>query len=337
VHTFHYGVVFNDADIDRSQVVWARDMGEAANAPLLDYYKDREVWRFNPDEQPLNLEPYPGKPFITSIGNAAGERDDPRQGVSPGGLAVIHGSFFGQAPANAGPATPLDTLPLKLVEANPTYGTVFESLNDGSGEADRGPVSSAPGNLEVDFGGVRAPILSAANLDGRECITVQVPFEVPVGWTSVTVRSGGTSSVKRRVRVLPATPGVFQMRMWDGKIRAVLLHEDGSLVDLDHPAHRGEVLHAMTTGLGPLAPNPATNMRGPRPAVSKVSYRLIIGVYHQGVPLVSAVYAPGMIGVEDVAFQIPAGTRTGPDIPFSVGAVVDGKTVYSNKSTLPIE
>jgi hypothetical protein len=36
--------VYNDADIDRSPIVWARDMGADKNAQLLQYFKDRQVW-----------------------------------------------------------------------------------------------------------------------------------------------------------------------------------------------------------------------------------------------------------------------------------------------------
>jgi hypothetical protein len=41
--------VFNHADIDASEIVWARDMGEARNRELLHYYKDRRVWLLEPD------------------------------------------------------------------------------------------------------------------------------------------------------------------------------------------------------------------------------------------------------------------------------------------------
>jgi hypothetical protein len=41
--------VFNHADIDGSQIVWARDMGAARNRELIDYYKDRRVWLLEPD------------------------------------------------------------------------------------------------------------------------------------------------------------------------------------------------------------------------------------------------------------------------------------------------
>jgi hypothetical protein len=41
--------VYNAADIDKSSVVWARDMGAASNQELLLYYKDRTVWLVEPD------------------------------------------------------------------------------------------------------------------------------------------------------------------------------------------------------------------------------------------------------------------------------------------------
>jgi hypothetical protein len=64
---------------------------------------------------------------------------------------------------------------------------------------------------------------------------------------------------------------------------------------------------------------------------------LIIGVNHRGAPLVWARYAGGMVGVEEIAFQISPDVPAGRDVPLSVGVVVDGRTVYSNKSSLPVQ
>ena len=51
--------VYNAADIDASQVVWARDMSAADNRELLDYYKDRKVWLVEPDQTPPKVSRYP--------------------------------------------------------------------------------------------------------------------------------------------------------------------------------------------------------------------------------------------------------------------------------------
>jgi hypothetical protein len=53
-----YDWVYNEADIDKSEVVWARDMGAAANQELIDYFSGRHVWLMQPDENPPRLSPY---------------------------------------------------------------------------------------------------------------------------------------------------------------------------------------------------------------------------------------------------------------------------------------
>ncbi|HZW78879.1 MAG TPA: hypothetical protein VFF50_00290 [Candidatus Deferrimicrobiaceae bacterium] len=56
-HNFDREWVWNEADIDRSKVVWARDMG-TANQELLSYFKDRQVWLVNGDASPPQLQAY---------------------------------------------------------------------------------------------------------------------------------------------------------------------------------------------------------------------------------------------------------------------------------------
>jgi hypothetical protein len=48
----------NDADIDRSHVVWALDLGDEEDARLMKYYPDRKVWIVEPDATPPKLAPY---------------------------------------------------------------------------------------------------------------------------------------------------------------------------------------------------------------------------------------------------------------------------------------
>jgi hypothetical protein len=50
--------VYNDAYIDGSQIVWAREMDATENAKLVDYFKDRQVWLLEADEAPPKLSPW---------------------------------------------------------------------------------------------------------------------------------------------------------------------------------------------------------------------------------------------------------------------------------------
>ncbi|HTC87954.1 MAG TPA: hypothetical protein VK686_06625 [Bryobacteraceae bacterium] len=50
--------VYNGADIDHSKVVWAREMDTRADAQLIQYFKDREVWTLNADSIPQRVRPY---------------------------------------------------------------------------------------------------------------------------------------------------------------------------------------------------------------------------------------------------------------------------------------
>jgi hypothetical protein len=49
--------ITNDADIDRSKVVWALDLGAEEDSRLRDYYPDRTVWLAEPDASPPRLLP----------------------------------------------------------------------------------------------------------------------------------------------------------------------------------------------------------------------------------------------------------------------------------------
>ena len=50
--------VYNDADIDGSKVVWAREMSREKNRKLIEYFKDRQVWLVEPDKHPPGIRPY---------------------------------------------------------------------------------------------------------------------------------------------------------------------------------------------------------------------------------------------------------------------------------------
>lgn len=58
-HRVDYEWVYNSADIDHAQVVWARDMGATENRSLFTYFKDRKAWLLDADVSPPKLQPAP--------------------------------------------------------------------------------------------------------------------------------------------------------------------------------------------------------------------------------------------------------------------------------------
>jgi hypothetical protein len=55
-HVFTYEWVYNEAEIDRAKVVWARDLGAEANRRLMDYFGDRQAWTVDADQHPARAE-----------------------------------------------------------------------------------------------------------------------------------------------------------------------------------------------------------------------------------------------------------------------------------------
>jgi hypothetical protein len=50
--------VYNDADIDRAKIVWAREVPGKDLRPLFDYFRGRTVWLYEPDEDDSTVVPY---------------------------------------------------------------------------------------------------------------------------------------------------------------------------------------------------------------------------------------------------------------------------------------
>jgi hypothetical protein len=61
--------VYNAADIDGSPVVWARDLGAARNAELLNYFRGRRAWTIdvNGNNGPFQVTPYAASPETAQV------------------------------------------------------------------------------------------------------------------------------------------------------------------------------------------------------------------------------------------------------------------------------
>jgi uncharacterized protein (TIGR03437 family) len=109
-----------------------------------------------------------------------------------------------------------------------------------------------------------------------------------------------------------------------------------------NPAQRGEDISVYVTGLGQVAPATATGDAGiPDQSIvvnAKGALPLIIGLNNGGVPLVSAVYAPGLVGVYVITLQVPADAKTGPYQPLGI-IMFDsaGHAYFANPTYIPIQ
>jgi hypothetical protein len=50
--------VYNEADIDHAKTVWAREIPGMDLRPLLRYFRNRDVWLYQPDEDDSSVSPY---------------------------------------------------------------------------------------------------------------------------------------------------------------------------------------------------------------------------------------------------------------------------------------
>lgn len=57
-HDLHNEWVYNDAEIDNSKIVWAREMTLIEDAQLISYFKDRQAWLLQPDGSSPSIAPY---------------------------------------------------------------------------------------------------------------------------------------------------------------------------------------------------------------------------------------------------------------------------------------
>jgi uncharacterized protein (TIGR03437 family) len=256
------------------------------------------------------------------------------------GPQITLNSFFNGAGGQPGGVSPTAVLAI--------YGAGIATGLQGCVEGNQilGPLPLVVSNVTVLFTAGAfseyAPIYAVCNFGtGQEYVVVQVPAAIPLGSTSVTVKVGGSQTTLDGIPVTVVSPGIFETVMSDGRKRAVLQHSDGSYVSLQNPARANERLRAFVTGLGrPISSSGfalGTNQGGivgddasPRPAI-------IVGVNNEGVNVVSAIYAPDLIGVYVVTFDVQSNVPSGSDINFAVAAVLNDVLTFGNGSKIPIQ
>jgi uncharacterized protein (TIGR03437 family) len=199
-----------------------------------------------------------------------------------------------------------------------------------------GPWPMKVAGVEVNFGGLPAPIYSISNISGQESVTVQVPFEVfAPGTTSVSVTVNGISATVQNVAVTRLNPGIFEMTDSQNRRYAIVLKSDGSFASPENPAVRGEKLTLFCVGLGSLNPAAFTNRLGT--ANQTVVAPIVVGVNNAGNSgSYAAALSQTMVGIYELTFTLDANSATGLNIPLSISAQdVDGTRIFSNSTKIP--
>ena len=267
--------------------------------------------------QTFNLTVNPPGATITAIVNAAGFQT---QFVSPCSLATIYGT--GLAPGLQGVTSALIAPQTQIM------------------------------GVTVQFGGVSAPILWVANVNGQQSASVQVPCEVPASaavppaTVPLVVTVNNVASPPFAVTVLPISPGIFQFQDTDGQTRAVLVGSDGIPISVANPARPGDTVRMFVTGLGQTTPALVTDEFDPLvldasnnwvPQDLTVNAGVVVGVNNSGVLVLSAEYSADMVGVYEVDFQMPQNAAADNNAPFAIVLYQGNNVVFGNGSLIPIQ
>lgn len=255
--------------------------------------------------QTFTLTARPPGPVVSASGIVTTARN--QAGITPCGLATIFGSnlAFG---------------------VNGVVNLNFLGI---------GALPTSYNGLEILIGGIAAPIFAVSNQGNQESVMIQVPCEISApGTTSIAIRIPGAVGTVEGVQVFRAAPGIFETTATSStRAYAAIIRPDGSYITPNNPGRRGEVVYAAVTGLGTVSPATATNRVGTGGQL--VGANLIVGVNNQGVRIVSASYATGMIGIYWIGFEIPNDATPGTFINFSIAAESPtGQLVFSNPSSI---
>jgi len=171
-----------------------------------------------------------------------------------------------------------------------------------SGVLDDAGIVTGPAGLSVTVNGIAAPVLAVANVHGQEQVNFLVPFEI-AGTSSATVvvTRAGRSSVPAEAQVFAVQPGIY----------GIAHAADYTPVTSGRPLQRGEFGIVYASGLGAVSNQPATG--GPGPSSPPAATLADVHVSLAGLPceVTFAGLAPGMIGVYQVNFRVPAGAPSG--------------------------
>jgi uncharacterized protein (TIGR03437 family) len=247
------------------------------------------------------------------------------------GFAPATAQLIGQVNPNAAPVlTPHGTLHVfdPLVGGAVGPGNIVQiygqNLAAQTISASSIPLPTSLGGTSVIVGGIQLPLYFVS--PGQ--INAQIPFQLSAGNAyQVLVSANGALTTPDSVQLAAASPGIAAFA--SGQI--IAQHLDGSLVSETAPARPSEFIVFYMAGLG-LTDNPVvTGAASPSANLARPLIMPSLTVGGENVPILFAGLTPGLVGLYQVNFQVPADAPAG-----DLALVISQSGVRSNSTILPV-
>ncbi|MBM3766063.1 MAG: hypothetical protein FJW32_11785 [Acidobacteria bacterium] len=179
--------------------------------------------------------------------------------------------------------------------------------------ADRLPFPTTLGGVQVLVNNAPAPLYFTAPAQ----ISALVPFAATGSTASIVVVNGAQRSAPVEIPLARTSPGIFTIPP-AGTGPGALLHADFTLVSAASPAKRGETVLLFLTGLGAVTPPSADGAAASSTQLSTVNADVKVYVGGRQAAIVFKGLAPGLAGLYQINFTIPASSPTGSALPLAI-------------------
>ncbi len=188
------------------------------------------------------------------------------------------------------------------------------------------PLPTAFNGTSVIVGGKLAPLYYVSAVQ----INAQIPFELQAGQQyQVIVSANGALTTPDSIQLSAATPGLAAFT--DGTLIAQH-NTDGSLVSQTSPAQAGEYLVAYLAGMGNTTVPVVSGTASPGDPLALPQDPPVLTINGTQYPLLFAGLTPGLVGLYQIDFLVPAGLPAG-----NITIVVSQDSQSSNQTILPYQ
>jgi uncharacterized protein (TIGR03437 family) len=244
--------------------------------------------------------------------------------VSPGG--VLNSASFDK------------TMPVAPGSLISIFGS---NLASSTASADSVPLSTVLNNVSVTVNGVAAPIHDIFHGPSFDQLNVQLPVETLSGTAQVVVTNNQLSSAATPVQVGPFSPGIFAFNASSGQQIAIAINNaDASLAApagsipgiATHPAHSGDVLILLATGLGAVSP-PIQNGQASTDTTRTTDTKPVVMVGGVAAQVLFSGLST-FVGVNQINIQLAPGTPSGSAVPVQI---LMGGLASTDKTTIAVQ